>query len=269
VPSAATLTGTIALLKIDWFETLAIAGLAGAGAAAIRLYVDGLWRKYPALFFYLILSVLYGLPQIFIEIRSQLYEKIYICEQPLIWMLFVLMVREVYALALASHRGLRSLSRWAMYVAVTISVTFSMLSILKKITPKTPQLSRLLGYVFAVDRGVNFALVLFILVILFFLSRYPIPLSRNVVRHTSFLFIYFLSNASVILLRTIYGVHANQQLSTAITAVGDMMVFGWLFFLTPAGESTRKVVGISAEHEEHILRQLDALNATLLKIARN
>ncbi len=54
-----------------------------------------------------------------------------------------------------------------------------------------------------------------------------------------------------------------------MSAVGVLMVFAWLIFLTPAGERTRKMAGIAPGHEEHILRQLDALNATLLKIARN
>ena len=266
--SVAALFGTFALPQIDWSQALQITGLLGAGAAAIRLYHNGLWRKYRALFCYLILIVLYDIPPLVLDLRDQLYLKIYICEQPLIWIFFVLMAREVYALALTSHRGLQSLSRWAMYIAVVIAVTVSLLSILKKITPRTPQLSRNLGYIFAIDRGVNFALVLFILLILFFLSRYPIPLSRNVIRHTSFLFIYFLSNTSVILLRTIYGVHVNQQFGLIMTALGVLMVFAWLIFLTPDGEKTRKLV-TAPLHEEHILRQLDALNATLLKISRN
>lgn len=263
--------GTLALPgDVDWQKCLGILGLIGAGLAAGRLLANGLYKRYRSLFGFLILRLIYGcIPLIFTDTASKTFEHVYICAQPLIWMSYVLMVRELYTLTLASHKGLRSLGRWAMYVAVAVSVTVSLLSILKKITPRTPQLSKYLGYVFAVDRGVNFALVLFILLILFFLSRYPVPLSRNVVRHSSFLFIYFLTNGAAILLRTIYGRPVSAQMSLMISVVGTLVVFAWLFFITPEGEKTRKVMAIGAEHEEHILRQLDALNATLLKISRN
>jgi hypothetical protein len=183
---------------------------------------------------------------------------------------YVLMVREVYGLALAHHRGLHTLGRWAMYVAITISVTLSFVSILAKITPKTPQRSRLIGYVFAIDRGVNFALVLFILLILFFLSRYPVPLSRNMVRHSSLLFIYFLSNTAGILLRSIYGRGAkSDEISTVLLGVTTIVTLGWLFLITPAGEEVRKVAVIAPEHEQRILQQLDSLNHTLMKISHD
>jgi hypothetical protein len=145
-----------------------------------------------------------------------------------------------------------------------------MLSILAKIAPKMPQTSKYIGYIFAIDRGVNFALVLFILLILFFLSRYPIPLSRNVVRHSSFLFLYFLSNTTAILLRSIYGPGImSAEISNVLLGVATMVILAWLFLITPAGEQIRKVIGIAPEHEQRILQQLDSLNATLLKISRN
>jgi hypothetical protein len=248
---------------------LRIAAPVGAGLAAIRLYQDGLYRKYPALLAYLIFHVLDGTFPLFLPSSSNAYFVVYVSTQPLIWVFYVLMVREVYALALASHRGVQTLGRWAMYGAVTVSVVLSLLSILARITPKTPQRSRTIGYIFAFDRGVNFALVLFILLILFFLSRYPVPLSRNVVRHSSLLFIFFLSNAAIILLRSIYGRAASDQISLILTGIATLVIFAWLFLITPAGEEIRKVVGIAPEHEQRILHQLDALNATLLKISRN
>jgi hypothetical protein len=242
----------------------------GSGLAAIRLSWNGLYRRYPVLCSYLAFGVVSGAVPLVLKSSSQVYFAVYVGIQPLIWMFYVLMVREVYGLALASHLGLRTLGRWAMYAATTVSVGVSLLSILPKITPKTPQISRSIGYVFAVDRGVNFALVLFILLILFFLSRYPVPLSQNVVRHSSILFLYFLSNTAAILLRSIYGPGAiSVEISTVLTGASTVVSLAWLFLITPAGEEIRKVAGIAPEHEQRILEQLDSLNAALLKISRN
>lgn len=259
----------VVLWGIDWGKVLHIASVLGAFAAAIKLFAGGLHRKYRILFLYLCFRVISGIIPLCLAADSPLYFYVYVYTQPVIWGFYVLMVRELYGLALASHRGLHTLGRWAMYAAVTVSVTLSMLSILAKITPRTPQLSRYIGYIFAIDRGVNFAIVIFILLILFFLSRYPIRLSLNVIRHASFLFIYFLANTAGILIRSIYGPVFSDQISLVLSAISTLVIFAWLFFITPAGEKVRKLEGIAPEHEQRILHQLDSLNATLLKISRN
>jgi hypothetical protein len=251
---------------------LQILALVGSGLAAVRLFRNGLYLRYPALCSYLAFRVVSGAIPFVFENSSHggAYFILYVGTQPFIWMFYILMVREVYGLALASHRGIHTLGRWAMYIAIGVSVMLSFMSILARITPKTPQRSRFIGYIFAVDRGVNFALVLFILLILFFLSRYPVPLSRNVVRHSAILFLYFLSNTTGILLRSIYGPGAvSIHISTALLGVATLVILGWLFLITPGGEQIRKVLGIAPEQEQRILQQLESLNATLLKISRN
>jgi len=254
----------------DTAYLLQVLTLVCSGLAALRLFWNGLYRRYPALCGYLVFRVPSGLIPFFFDNSSKgsAYFYIYVYSQPLIWMFYILMVREVYALALANHRGVHTLGRWAMYGSVVVSVAVSMLSIMARITPKMPQKSKYIGYVVAIDRGVNFALVLFILLILFFLSRYPVPLSRNVVRHSSILFMYYLMNTATILLRSMYGPD-NQTISLVLEVVGAMVIFSWLILITPAGEEVRKVVGIGTEHEQRILQQLDSLNAALLKISRN
>src|SRR5581483_11845253 len=141
---------------------LQILTLTSAGLAALRLFVNGLFRRYPALFSYLIVRVVFGVTPLFLNHSDDLYEQIYILSQPITWACYILMVRELYALVLTTHRGLATVGRWAMYISVVVSIALSVLSILPKITPKMPQTSKWIGYIFAIDRGVNLALVLFI-----------------------------------------------------------------------------------------------------------
>jgi hypothetical protein len=54
-----------------------------------------------------------------------------------------------------------------------------------------------------------------------------------------------------------------------LTGILTLVIFAWLLLITPAGEEVRKSVGIAPEHEERILGQLDALNATMLRISKN
>jgi hypothetical protein len=156
-----------------------------------------------------------------------------------------------------------------MCVGLAVAVTLSVLSLLPRITPATPQLSRIMGYILATERGVDFSLAIFILLILFFLSRYPVPLSRNVAVHSVVFSVFFLSNTLGILLRSVFGLHVNDQINLFLMGVSSACVVAWLVLLNAKGEKVR----LSALHfgrgdEERILLQLDSLNDTLLRASR-
>jgi hypothetical protein len=102
-----------------------------------------------------------------------------------------------------------------------------------------------------------------------FLSKYPISLSRNVVVHTVIYSIFFLSDALVLLGRTLLGYHVGQTSNLVATAIGSACSVAWAVLLTAHGEEVRaQLPQIRPEAEERILHQLDALNATLLKVSR-
>ena len=154
-----------------------------------------------------------------------------------------------------------------MYVAMVVAVTISGLSLIPKITPATPQRSRIMTYVVAADRGVNTALVIFIILLLLFLSRYPVRLSRNVRIHAVIYSIFFLSNTFVLLIKTLFGLHLIDEVNVALMAVTAICVISWLILLTPQGAEVRaQTVALGPHHEHRLLTQLDSLNAALLKV---
>jgi hypothetical protein len=156
-----------------------------------------------------------------------------------------------------------------MYGAVLISGTISILSLLPKIAASTPEPSRRLMYELAAERGIDLALVIFILLIGWFLSKYPVPLSRNVVVHTVIYSIFFLSDALVLLWRTLLGYNVDNVFNVVSTAVSSACAVAWWLMLSARGEEVQvHVPQIRPESEERILQQLDLLNATLLKVSR-
>jgi hypothetical protein len=157
-----------------------------------------------------------------------------------------------------------------MYVAIVVSVTISILSLLPRFKPSTPLKSRTLGYFFATQRGVYFSLVLFILLILLFLSRYPIRLNRNVLVHAALYSTFFLCGTLGVLLQSAFGRHINEQVNLFLTGMSSICVFAWFFLLTPEGEESQTSLPLyGPEYERRALQQLEALNATLLKVSRN
>jgi hypothetical protein len=177
-------------------------------------------------------------------------------------------VVELCRLVLTGHRGIYSLLRWAMFASVIIAVGISILSLLPKIQPRMNLDTRVLGFWFATQRGLDFALAIFLLLILFVLSRYPMRLSRNVLLHAALYTIFFFEGALTTFLRVL-AVSGPQLrvINLWMAGLSALCIFAWVFLLSPRGERTPSLPPISPRHEQHALRQLEALNATLLKVA--
>lgn len=245
--------------------------LAGCGLTSIKLLSNGLYRRYRALFAYLVFRFFYTAAILFIfkTAKTAAYGWFWIFTEPLIWLFYVVVVIELYSLVLERHRGLYTLGRWVLYGGLSVSVLISGLTLLPQLSGGTAQRSRLLPYYYAVERGVDFSLFLFLILILLWLTRYPVPLSRNVLVHSVVYSILFLSNTAGVLVRTILGRDVASYISPFFLGIGAACILIWLLFLTPKGEEVRmSLPTFGPEHEERILNQLEALNKTMLKVSR-
>ncbi len=248
--------------------------LLGAGLTALKLFRSGLHRRYPVFFVYLVFLVPYTGGFLWLDLESSIASNAYfyswVLTAPLLWVFHILVVLALFRLILEKHKGLYTLGRWAMYLGIAVSVSVSALTLLPHITPATPQQSRIMGYTVAAERGVDFALVVFLLLMLFLLTRYPVPLSRNVVTMAAIFVLYFLGTTLSMLLRTVFGLHLADTIDTGLTGISAASVVAWLVLLNAKGEESRQVLPwINPAHEERLLHHLDALNATLLKVSRN
>jgi len=147
-------------------------------------------------------------------------------------------------------------------------VVVSLLSLLPRITPAMPQQSRIMGYVYAAERGMDFSLAIFIVLILFFLTRYPVPLSRNVVVHAAVFSLFFLSNTFGLLLHSVFGLHLKNEVDMFLMGTSSACLVAWLFLLNAKGEKVRvSTLHFGRGDEARILLQLDSLNNTLLRVS--
>jgi hypothetical protein len=250
---------------------LQIFSLGCSALLALMLFKTGLWRRYPVFFWFSVMRIPDSLwPLLITDINSNLYLHVWTITQPIFWLFHIFLVAELYWLVLRDHRGIYSLGRWAMYVSVAIAICISILSLLPHFTPRTPQQSKVLGVMFAIDRGIDFALAIFLLLILLFLSRFPVKLSRNVLVHAAVYTVYFFSNSLAVFLRTLFGVRANVSTSLLFMAGSCLCLVAWLVLLSPRGEEVQVTFPtMGPEREKAALRQLESLNATLLKVSGN
>jgi hypothetical protein len=265
-----------AALFISIFQVVTILGSA---LTVLKLLTSGLYRRYRIFFAYFLFRIPYMTSSLVLQnlkglaggdgIRSNLYFYLFVYSEPLLMLAYILVVVELYSLVLERYRGLYTLGRWAMYGAVVISGTISVLTLLPKLAAAMPEPSKRVMYEVAAERGIDLALVIFILLIIWFLAKYPVPLSKNVVVHTCIYSIFFLSDALGLLWRTLLGFHVTLVFNLVTTAISSACALAWWLLLSAKGEEIKIHVPVRPVSEERILEQLDLLNATLLKVSRN
>jgi hypothetical protein len=240
--------------------------LLGSALMVLKLYRSGLYHRYPIFFAFFIFRIPNTIWPFFLETSSPLYQKVWVLTEPFEFGFYVLMVVELYKLVLEKYKGLYSLGRWALYCSLAISVSISAITLLPRIKPTMPQRSKIMFYVVATERGIQTGLAIFIILILCFLSLFPIRLSRNVRVHALVFSIFFLSTTFVLLMSSLFGMRLLNEVNITLMGVTAASLVAWLTLLRAEKEdSARAPVPIEPEHESRLLAHLDSLNAALLR----
>jgi len=254
------------MLSVAVVSFLKVVSLLGSALTAARLYKNGLSQRYRVFFAYVVFRIPNAAWAFFIDPKSNTYLVWWMATGAIVWIFYVLLVLELYRLVLERYRGIYTLGRRFMYVGVGVAISVSALSLIPKITPHTPQRSRILGYFMAAERGIDLSLAIFILLILVFLVVFRVPLSRNVKVHAAIYSVYFLSNTLVVLMRSLFGLRMKDEVDVLLMATSSGCLIAWLLLLSPKGESVpAPMARVGLSDEQRILAHLDALNRTLLR----
>lgn len=198
----------------------------------------------------------------------QLYGTVFSISLPLNALLMILAVRELFGLVFSRYPGIQTMGRRAVYVSVSVSFLFTYG--IKAILGQNPGRTGLSFGAMLVERTAVFTLALFILIILFFLSRYPMRMTRNFSVSCSLFCTMFLSEAFVLFFETTNPRGAYMpDLDLAQVVVSIICLLCWSFLLQPASADAPVVRRHKPESEQQLLDQLDALNRILSRAARH
>ena len=241
----------------------------GTALLSVRLFATGLRRRYRVFFFYLVFATLHLGALAILPPKSNAYEYVWVLTEPLEWLFFVLVVLEIYSLVLEDYRGLATVGRWALIVAVLVALAASGLSLMAPSRLTTQ--GHLMRYYYVAERAVYFSLAVFLLTILAFLMQYPISLSRNIIIHSMVFSLYFLGNTVLYLLLSMGGKASMQWVAPAVAVIGLAAVCAWLALLSPAGEFRKQRLRPQwmPGREEELVSQLNYLNTALLRVTGN
>jgi hypothetical protein len=247
------------------FSSFTVLTVVGSLLTVLRIWRSGLAVKYPWLTAYLIFLVPDTAAPLLMDMRSGAYYHFWMISEPMTWILEALLIRELCKSVLAQYPGLYTMGRWLMCGGILLSTGTSLLALQARFQSTVSARSRLLALGIAGDRGVNLALAVFLLLMLFLVSRYPVPLSRNVLLNTAIFSVFFLSNTLGATLHWIFDLRLSLSIDASLAATSCICSFVWLVYLTPAGEILiHPWRHVSDDQERHLLGQLDMLNRMLL-----
>lgn len=190
--------------------------------------------------------------------------------EPIRDVLFVLVVWELFSVIFRNYAGLRSLSRWVMGIAAVVSSAGLALTV-STIGVAGFSQSRMAARIIRFERGLTFGLVIFIIIMLYFVSRYPIKLPRNNIALCMIYSTLFLGYSAILLVTSYLPSRYADAENIAVAALESLCYIGWAFLLSKTGEyqETRVRQHISPEREQLLIGELNAMNDVLMRAGRS
>ena len=169
---------------------------AAAAFAAARLLHFHLRRRFPLLYSYLLVIAFLDILLSVLPHKSKAYFNVFLAGTPLSWCAAAMAVFEMFVLIFRDYPGLRTVGKWALHLALAISVVAALSTTQAPYAHESPR-TRWLFNEMQLDRAIHFGLAVVIIVLMFFLSRYPLKLDRNTYVATGFFSAMFLAQGSV------------------------------------------------------------------------
>jgi hypothetical protein len=198
------------------------------------------------------------------------YRNFWRVTEPLTWIFYVLVVLELCSLILKDYHGIHALGRWVVCGSLVISAFLSTLTVLPTWMHSTEEAFSVHRFLM-VERGIDFAVVILLLLLLGFLVLFPIQLSRNVIVHSVLYAVFFTTNSMGILIVNLAGLRLELGLAvnTCLMAVAVLCLIGWLTLISRDGEN--KIMAVRrpvSDDEDRLVSQLKEINAALMRASK-
>lgn len=244
-------------------------GVGVKAALLLRLLLSRLYRVYRNFFFYIAVDLTDSVILAIVPFRTELYGSIYMVDHGLKVILGVLVVLELFRVALAGQPALSTFGRrTAAYIlaAALVLAAFG----LRLDSSIVPGQSTVLHYFFSFERTMDAWLLFFLVIISLFMLWFPVRMKRNVVIYIAGFVLYFFSRSAGLLLLNTLPLRYARPMGIGILCVSLGCLTIWLLALRREGEEVTVVVGHrwNPAAVEQLTGQLDTINASLIRISR-
>ena len=239
---------------------------ASAAIAVARLLSLQLAGIFPALLCFLSVIAVSAAAGSFLSPASRGYFWLYAAQTPVYCILAVVAARELFAVVFKKYPGIRTAGRMAIYSCAGFAAFVSVVFALLHQGPAT--FFTHLVYIELARRSIILSVALFILFILFSLSRYPLKLGRNIRVSSALFSILFLGQAAQLLIDSFSSNLYSRQIDMADVIFGAVCTLVWAALLRSEPAPAPVIVKFSPAQEEQLLHQLDSLNRLLSRAGR-
>lgn len=239
---------------------------AAAAIAIARLLSLQLAGIFPALLSFLSVIAISAAAGSLLSPASRAYFWLYIAQTPVYCILAIFSARELFAVVFKEYEGIRSAGRTAIYWCVGFACFVSVVFALIHWGPAT--FFTHLVYIELARRSIVLSVALFILFILYSLSRYPLELRRNTRVSSALFSILFLGQAAQLVIDSFSSNLYSRTVDVVDVIFGAACTLVWAALLRSEPASAPVKVRFSSEQEAQLLQQLDSLNRLLTRAAR-
>ncbi len=235
-------------------------------AVIVRLSLQRLIRSYVLVVLYLLVVAFGDIVSEFFNHSSPRYVAVYILFEGAWVAVSAFVIFDMYGAVLRGLPGLasvgRSFVRWALAASVLVSVSLLYFEHLSR----RPLVEFLL-----VERVVTTCLLVLVFAITGFLSYFPVELDRNTIIYSIGYAILFTARTGGLLLLNSEGSVWVNRLNLLFPLIDCACLVLWAVMLTAEGQKVQVRFGHQwrREDEEKLLRQLESLNASLLRVAKS
>ena len=244
----------------------ALVEAAAAAIAVARLLSLQLAGIFPALLSFLSVIAVSAAAGSFLSPASRSYFWLYAAQTPVYCILAVVAARELFAVVFKKYPGIRTAGKMAIYSCAGFASFVSVVFALLHRGPRT--FFTHLVYIELARRSIILSVALFILFILYSLSRYPLKLGRNIRVSSALFSILFLGQATQLLIDSFSSNLYSRQVDVADVIFGAACTLVWAALLRSEPAPAPVVVKYSSAQEDQLLHQLDSLNRLLSRAAR-
>ena len=247
-------------------QTLLDSQAAAAAIAAARLLKLGLWKQQPSVLAYLVSNVAGCLLLGYLMLQSGPYYWFFLVFQTLSDLLAMLVVRELFAVAVARYPGIETAGRWMMYGSVSVSAVAS-LGLTAILWEGAAGGKSNLYYALVLHRSLQFSMAVVIISLVAFLSHYPLELRRNFHVSSYFFSCVFLIEAAQSLVDTLSRYHFSREVDITSVGLVALALVSWAFLLRHE-EALPPKHGTRTPADDALIQQLESLNRTLSGLPR-
>ncbi len=262
-------------------QTLWLINLLFLVILAARLLWTGLSRRYKAFFFWVCLLAgrnallqflnsggdfslgLWFRPEPFDAVEIRFY--FWFWTEPIVVIAFVLAIFEIYSLALQRYRGIRTISRRILMLALVLASVISVLSILPDLQFNAEPANSWFLLTNVIRRAIYTSLLAFLVLLVSFITIFPVRMNRNTILHVGLFSVAFLANSATILTMNFRGMDIVPLVNGITASAWAFASLAWILFFTPAGETVERTVrsGLSDAEAEGLLLKLRQINDSL------